>query len=1181
MVSTESPATVDLSYSLEDKYLREDGPVFLTGTQALVRILIDQARLDRASGIRTAALISGYRGSPLGGVDQELWRLRKLLPKFDIRFEPGLNEDLGATMLWGAQQIDAFPGKRVDGVFSMWYGKGPGVDRTGDVFRNANQLGTSKYGGVLAVAGDDHAAQSSMLPHQTDQVFEGAMMPIVFPVSVDEYIEFGLFGYALSRFSGLWVGFKAITETVESGRSMRMQPPRPGQSRFVTPTDIVVPPHGFGFDPKLIYPAQRNEGERRLIEERLPAAMAFARDNPVDKTVLRPQQVRIGLVTAGKAHGDLMAALDLLGLERDVLERLGIGIYKIGLVWPIEQTGILQFAEGLEHLIVIEEKRSFVETQIKDALYNVPAGSRPSVQGKLDVDRAPLLAATLELSPEAVTIALRKVFARIGIDRDLPPAREPLRRAGKVFELAKGDRQLARQPFFCAGCPHNTSTRLPDGSFAAAGIGCHIMALGQVQNTATFCQMGGEGIQWVGLSTFTETPHMFVNLGDGTYQHSGSLAIRQAVAANTNVTFKVLFNDAVAMTGGQPVEGGLTVERVVRQVNAENVARVVVVTDEPGKYTRENALPSGTDVRHRDQLDAVQRELREVKGVTVLIYDQTCAAEKRRLRKRGKLVDPPKRIVINPRVCEGCGDCSVQSNCIAVEPQETELGRKRQINQSVCNKDLSCVNGFCPSFVFIANAKPAKPAPSAAAELEQSWRERLPAPLPVDAALNRHARIIVTGIGGTGVVTIGAILAMAAHLEGKGVSTLDFTGVAQKNGSVLSHVQIAARADLLTTSRVGPQRADVVIGCDAVVTASEAGVSRIATDRTRAVVNSVITPTAQLVRDFDIPVSTDLHRRIIENALGRSEGRFFDCTDVAMRLFGDAIATNMMMVGYAFQLGWIPLTEASLLRAIELNGASVELNRRAFFFGRVAAHDPHTLSFNTDTQNKAERFDMETFIERRKDDLVAYQNAAYAQRYANLVDRVRRVEFKVRSDAFALTEAVSRHYFKVLAYKDEYEVARLYTDGSFDGQLNRDFDSVGRLTFHMAPPLLSKRDPKTGRPHKIALSGKWVRPMLRILKHTKILRGTRLDPFGSQADRRIERALIADYESDVALVCTRLESTAQIETAFALLSLPEKVRGFGVVKEAAYRAVRTERDRLRAQLMASPQAMAQVHAHIS
>ncbi|CAD6545224.1 hypothetical protein LMG27952_04277 [Paraburkholderia hiiakae] len=1169
MRAVETERQIDTDYRLEDRYLREDGAVFLTGTQALVRILIEQARADRLAGLKTAGLVSGYRGSPLGGFDQELWRQKTLLADFDVRFEPGLNEDLGATMLWGAQQLDAFPGKRVEGVYSMWYGKGPGVDRTGDVFRNANMLGTARHGGVLAVAGDDHAAQSSMFPHQTDHVFEGAMMPILFPASVEEYIDFGLTGYALSRFSGLWVGFKAITETVESGRSMRVGRRMP----LRLPEDIAVPAQrGFNYDTQLRWPAERAELERRVLEERLPAALAFMRANPLDRALLRPAHARVGIVTVGKAHADVLAAFEALGLTPERLEQLGIGLYKVGMIWPLETEGLKAFARGMQALFVVEEKRSFVERQIKEALFNVRADERPSVHGKTLGEREPLLAAAMEFAPEQLARALQRFFQHVAVDvphivADTTNARSGAQRVIALASVPPGE-PLTRQPFFCAGCPHNTSTRLPDGSHAAAGIGCHIMALGESGNTATFCQMGGEGVQWVGMSTFTDMPHLFVNLGDGTYQHSGSLAIRQAVAARANVTYKILFNDAVAMTGGQPTEGGLTVHRVVAQVQAEGVCEVVVVTDRPEQYVGAHGLPTGVTLLHRDALDALQRRLREQKGVSVIVYDQTCAAEKRRRRKRGKLIDPPTRVVINPAVCEGCGDCSVQSNCIAIEPLETELGRKRVINQSSCNKETSCVKGFCPSFVTVEGMEPKRPDAARIQRIEAELCATLAPPARVPQALEQHLRMVVTGVGGTGVVTIGAILAMAAHLEGRGASTLDFTGLAQKNGAVLSHVQIAASRGLITTSRIGAHAANVLLGCDAVVAASSGALSRLPANGARAIVNERITATADFVRDGDLPVSKAVHQAAIESAMGAEGAEFWDCTAAAEAIFGDAIASNMMMVGYAYQMGLVPLTEASIQRAIELNGAAVKMNERAFLWGRLIAQDARALErvAGADVAVANTPFDFARFVAERERDLTQYQNAAYAARYRALIETVAQAERRIEGANGDLAQAAARHYFKVLAYKDEYEVARLHTNGGFGAYLSGLFDgTAGKKTFHMAPPLLTRRDAQTGRRNKIALRGVWAEPLLRVLKHGKALRGTPLDPFARQRDRVIERAMIGEFEDDVRLVLGKLTQQT-LAAAIGLLGVPGAVRGFGIVKERNYERSRGVRERYRAEL---------------
>ncbi|MEM5389622.1 indolepyruvate ferredoxin oxidoreductase family protein [Paraburkholderia phymatum] len=1161
---------IDRGYELEDRYLRENGTVFLTGTQALVRILIEQARRDSRAGIRSAGLVSGYRGSPLGGLDQELWRQKELLTRMDIRFEPGLNEDLAATMSWGAQQLDAFPGKRVDGVFSMWYGKGPGVDRTGDVFRNANILGTSRQGGVLAVAGDDHAAQSSMFPHQTDHVFEGAMMPIIFPASVDEYIEFGLAGYAMSRFSGLWVAYKAITETVESGRSMRVGESASPVGGFAEPLDIEIPyGRGFNYDPKLRWPTERAELERRLLEERLPAALAFARANPFDKAISRPRNARVGIVTVGKAHGDLLAALSKLGLDTAELERLGIGIYKVGMTWPLECRGVRAFANGMSALMVVEEKRSFVERQLKEALFNLSAAERPEVFGKQLRDGSTLVPATLELSSAQVTQAVTKFLAYIGIE--LPqaaPDRQPPA-AGKSIPILgiKEATLLTRKPFFCAGCPHNTSTKLPDGSHAAAGIGCHIMALGEAGATATFCQMGGEGTQWVGMSTFTEMPHMFVNLGDGTYQHSGSLAIRQAVAANTNVTYKILFNDAVAMTGGQPTEGGLTVRRVVDQVLAEGVSSVTIVTDDLARYAAPDSVPANVPVLHRDEMDGLQRRLREKKGVSVIVYEQTCAAEKRRRRKRGTMAIPPARVVINTDICEGCGDCSVQSNCIAIEPLDTDHGRKREVNQSSCNKDLSCTKGFCPSFVTVEGLQPRKPDRTRIEAIEAELRKSLKQPSSVSPEIDRHARIVVTGIGGTGVVTIGAVLAMAAHLEGRGASTLDFTGLAQKNGAVLSHVQIASSRDEILTSRIESRSANVLIGCDAVVAASNDALSRVMHESTHAVINTHITPTVDFVKNGDLALSEAAHKRVIEAAVGETTSSFWNCTAAAETIFGDSIASNMMMVGFAYQKGLIPLSEEAIARAIELNGAALDMNKRAFLWGRLIAQDARAVDKLISMRDPhKEQFDIDRFVQARMNDLVAYQNAGYAKRYMEFVEKVKVAERRVQGARGELTESVARSYYKVLAYKDEYEVARLHTDGSFRRRLTENFEGDGKFTYHMAPPVLSRRDEKTGRRAKLALDGWWMTPILHVLKRGKVLRGTVIDPFGRQTDRKVERALIREFEDDVELAISNLSSQNH-QAAVELVSLPMSVRGFGAIKEANYKAVQPLRQKYRKELL--------------
>ncbi len=1162
---TAGARAIDSNYELGDRYDRTEGRVFLTGVQALVRIVFDQARLDRAEGRRTAGFVSGYRGSPLGGVDQELWRQKRRLDAHDIRFEPGINEDLGATMLWGTQQIDAFPGKRVDGVFGLWYGKGPGVDRTADVFRNANVMGTSAMGGVLAVAGDDHAAQSSTFPHQTDQVFEGAMMPILQPADLEDYLSFGLRGIALSRFSGLWVGFKAIAETVESGQVVRLEP----SPRFRTPVDFEPPPHGLSYDPSLQLPAQRAELERRLVLERLPAAVAFARVNSFDATRFGARDATIGLVTVGKAHHDTIRALRQMAMPNERAESSGIALHKIGLVWPIDQEAIRRFARGKRVLFVIEEKRAFVEAQIRQALYNLSASERPVIVGKTLVTDEPLLPAIMEFSPQMLASALSRVLADAGLE--VP---KPRSHAAAPSAAANLSGLLTRKPFFCSGCPHNTSTNVPEGSFAAGGIGCHILAISEARRTRTHSHMGGEGIPWVGLSSFTTMPHLFVNLGDGTYQHSGILAIRQAVAAKARVTYKILFNDAVAMTGGQPPEGAPSVGSIARQVAAEGVTRIALVSDDPDRHVDRSLLPAGIDIQHRDRLDAVQRALRDYEGVSVIIYDQTCAAEKRRRRRRKEMADPDVRIAINARVCEGCGDCSVQSNCIAVEPLETLFGRKRVINQSACNKDISCVKGFCPSFVTISGATPRKPDKAEGEAFDARFGDDLPEPSQRGLEDGQRYSILVTGIGGTGVVTVGSVIAMAAHLEGRAVRMLDFTGVAQKNGAVVSHVQIADSDEEADVARVPAGELDLLIASDLVAATSPDCRSCYATDRTSVVGNLDLAPPGDFVADPGLALDVQRHRRLIEQTTLAGAGSYLRATTLANRLFGDAIAANFLLVGVALQKGLLPVSEAALLRAIELNGVSVELNKTAFHRGRLFAAHPEGIDLILNGRAKAPpTTSIDDLVATFSSELVAYQSRTYADRYLRLVEAVRDREVELFGGVGKLTETVARAYHKVLAYKDEYEVARLYSDRSFLEGLQSQFAGDLRLTFHMAPPVLARWDPQTGRRRKIALSGRVLAPMLKLMRYGKVLRSTWLDPFRYQADRVQERQSIRDFESDAELVLKRLDA-GKADVCIELLAWPLETRGYGPIKEASRAAIEPKRQARRAALQSQPQLQA-------
>ncbi len=1142
--------------TLESRFVDLDHPVLLTGIQALVRLLLEQARLDRAAGLHTGALVSGYRGSPLGGLDQELWRRGKLLAAHDISFQPGLNEDLAATMLMGTQQLDAFPGARVDGAFGLWYAKGPGVDRSGDALHCANMAGTHRHGGVLAIAGDDHGAHSSTYPHQTEFLFQNVFIPVLNPGSVQDIIDLGLAGYALSRYCGLWVALKTTAETVEQAATVTVRSRR----GFVVP-DHGLPSHGLNFDPHLRFPADRTELERRVIDERLPAVLAWARANRLDRPVFGTRDAPIGLVTIGKAHEDTLHALRLLGLQGHPR----IALYKVALTWPLETEGLREFARGKRVLFVIEEKRPFVEAQLRDALYHLPADARPDIVGKTDARGAPLLSPLMELSPESVATALMKVLgdaAPSAVTRSTVIARSEAARQSLAQGAAAIERPadlLHRAPAFCAGCPHATSTKVPDGSFATGGIGCHIMALDTGDQTRTYVQMGGEGMPFVGMAPFTELPHTFANLGDGTYQHSGSLAIRQALAAHARITFKLLFNDAVAMTGGQPAEGAPTVPRIAAQLAAEGVQRIAVVADDAARLPRARDLPPGTTRHAREQLDAVQRDLRDYDGVSVLIYDQVCATEKRRRRKRGSMVQPARHVVINQQVCENCGDCSVQSGCIAIEPVETSLGRKRRINPTSCNVDLSCLKGFCPSFVTVAG-------PPAAPGVDPQWEQR-------EAALARALRQprlpdttpwrgLFAGIGGGGIVTAGAILAMAAHLEGREVRTLDFTGLAQKNGAVVAHVQIADTAAELDVVRIPLGTADLMIAADLAVGCAPGVLER--AEKSAAVVGNLdLAATAAFKQDPRLPIDALLHRRTIERATDAGKSVWLHGVRIAETLFGHAQAMNTLLLGVAWQRGLVPVGQAALLRAIELNGADMELNRRAFLWGRILAQHPELADEILRPTVQAPATTIEALVATRAAFLTQYQSQRYADRYRQLTTEVIARENAVFGRPGKLSRAAAEGLFRVMAYKDEYEVARLHAAAAYGG----------KPVFHLAPPLIARTDPATGRPRKMAVPGWLALPLFRVLRHGKVLRGTRLDPFGWLAERRQERALLDTYIADLRAALAALRPDT-LDTAVALAELPDMIRGFGPVKDANRAKAEIRRATLLARLAAPPRPMA-------
>jgi indolepyruvate ferredoxin oxidoreductase len=1148
--------------TLDDKYTLDAGRAFMSGVQALVRLPMLQRVRDAAAGLNTAGFVSGYRGSPLGTYDQALWQAKQHLAAQHIVFQPGVNEELAATAVWGTQQLDLFPERRrFDGVFGLWYGKGPGVDRCSDVFKHANMAGTSRHGGVIAVAGDDHIAKSSTAAHQSDHIFKACGLPVFFPASVQEILDLGLHAFAMSRFSGVWAGMKTIQEIVESSSTISVDPDR---VQIVLPEDFDMPPGGL----HMRWPDPPLEQEARLMNHKWYAALAYIRANKLNRTVIDSPHARLGLIASGKSYNDTRQALHDLGLDDATCARVGIRLHKVGVVWPLEATMTRDFATGLQEILVIEEKRQVIEYQLKEELYNWRADVRPNVLGKFDEPEGDtsggewsrpnpsgnwLLRAQADLTPTLIARAIGKRLMKLGVDADIRSRIEARLALIDAKERALADAGPAqgvgeRTPWFCSGCPHNTSTKVPEGSRALAGIGCHYMATWMDRSTVTFSQMGGEGVAWVGQAPFTTEPHVFANLGDGTYYHSGLLAVRQAIAAKVNITYKILFNDAVAMTGGQPVDGTLRVPEMTRELDAEGARQIVVVTDEPEKYEGVSGLAPGVTVRHRDALDEVQRALREVPGCTILIYDQTCATEKRRRRKRGTMATPAETVVINELVCEGCGDCSVQSNCLSVEPVETPFGRKRRINQSSCNKDFSCLKGFCPSFVTVRGGSLKKPKPSAARD-PHAMPPLPPPALPLARADDATAwGIVVAGVGGTGVITIGQVLGMAAHLEGKGVITQDAAGLAQKGGATWSHIQIANRPESLFCTKVGLAEADLVIACDPLVAAKRDTLAVMREGRTHVALNTHGAPTAALVGNPDWRFPEGRCEAAIEAATGGASavGKL-DADKLATALLGDAIYANPLLLGYAWQRGWVPLGEAALLRAIELNGVQVDKNKLAFAWGRRAAHDLASVTSLTQTAQVialVKKPALAELVAQRVDFLTGYQDAAYAERYRALVDTVRAAEAPLGSTRLA--EAVARYLFKLMAYKDEYEVARLHTDPAFRARLAAQFDGDIRLDFHLAPPLMSARDAQ-GLPVKRRF-GPWMQKAFAVLARCKGLRGSAFDPFGRTEERRTERALIERYRATVTELLSGLDA-GRLAQAVEIASLPEDIRGYGHVKQ--------------------------------
>lgn len=1144
--------------SLDQKYTQDSGHVFLTGIQALVRLPMAQIRRDRAAGLNTAGFVTGYRGSPLGGYDQQLHAARKHLEQYNVKFQPGVNEDLAATAIWGSQQLNLSPGAKHDGVVGIWYGKGPGVDRCGDVFRHGNAAGSAKNGGVLCLAGDDHGAKSSTVPHQSDHAFISALMPYLYPSSVHEMIEMGLLGIAMSRYSGCWVGMKVITETVETTAEVdltdEMKP-------FIIPTDFEMPPGGLN----LRWPDDRYAQDQRLQDYKGFAAIAFARANNVNRITMDSPNARFGIMASGKSYEDVRQALRELGITEEVAARIGLRLYKIGMPWPLEPEGVRKFAIGLEEILIVEERREIVENQVKQELYNWRDDARPRVVGKMDTHDKPFLPFAQELSVAGIATSLTERLLQL----DLNPEIVAMLRAkadwfnGRQASQVQAVAPVTRTPYFCSGCPHNTSTKVPDGSRAFAGIGCHFMSLWMDRNTETFTHMGGEGVPWVGVAPFTNENHVFANLGDGTYFHSGSLAIRQAVASKANITYKILYNDAVAMTGGQRHDGDLSPQQITFQLRSEGVGDIYLVSENPDAYPA-NTIAPGTKLAHRDDLDKVMRTLRETPGCTAIVFVQTCAAEKRRRRKRGLMEDPSKRVLINAAVCEGCGDCSVQSNCISVEPLETELGRKRTINQSSCNKDYSCVKGFCPSFVTIDGGTLRK---RAAADIGDLGDLPQPASRP---SLDRPYNIAVGGVGGTGVLTIGALLGMAAHIEGKASMILDMSGLAQKGGAVLSHVRLSQNPADVTCSRIVTGTADLVIAADEVVAIAKETITLCESSRTHGIINTHLIPIADFIQNRDFDFQRRKVNHVLEAAL-RKDSSFLDFTHAAEQLLGDSIATNMMMMGFAWQKGLLPVSSEAIEQAIELNGVSIKMNTQAFRLGRLAAADPARLAAMMKEETAApktlDEMTLDEIIEHRTRLLTNYQNAAYAQRYRKLVDQVRQAAHN-GGYGEALPRAAAINYAKLLAYKDEYEVARLYTDGTFAKALRDQFEGNFTMKFNLAPPILNTGVDSQGRPRKREF-GQWMMKGFEVLAKLRVLRGTPFDPFGYNKDRRMERDLIAGYERDVATVLDML-SPKTLDTAIELLSLPDRIRGYGPVKEKAVADAKARYEQLAKDLVNPP-----------
>ena len=1119
---------------LYECYRQQSGQVYMNGVQALARIPMAQVRRDQAAGLKTGGFISGYRGSPLGLLDQTLVLAKPYLDQYNIRFQPGVNEELAATMVWGSQQLHLSKEAQYDGLVGIWYGKGPGVDRCGDVFKHANAAGSAPHGGVLCVAGDDHGAKSSTVPHQSDHAFMSSTMPVLYPSSIHEYMWMGLAGLAMSRYSGCWVGFKVISETVETTAAVNL---KDEDVEFIIPTDFDMPADGLN----LRWPDERMPQDSRLQNHKAYAALAFARANGFNRVTLASPKARFGIVASGKSYEEARQAIHELGLTDEQAAQLGVSIYKVGMPWPLEPQGIREFSQGLEEILVVEERREMIENQIKQQLFNWAMHERPRIIGKFDEQDQFTLPLDKELDVPMVAKVIAQRLLKLDLDTDT--------QVHLLAQIARIDQQhasssqilapVSRTPFYCAGCPHNSSTKVPKGSRAAAGIGCHFMVQWMDRNTETFSQMGGEGAMWAGCAHFTKEAHQFVNLGDGTYFHSGSLAIRQSLAAEANITYKILFNDAVAMTGGQSLDGILTMPQLTHQLFHEGVPEIVVLADDPKQF-KQSELAAGVYLGHRDELETVMVRLREQPGLSVIVFQQTCATEKRRLRKQGKVEAIKTRTWIHPEICEGCGDCSVQSNCVAIEPLATELGRKRKINQSSCNADLSCVKGFCPSFVTIEGAQVRKPKPQKQAQLE------LPEPLahkPLDQPFN----IAVTGVGGTGVITIGALLGMAAHLDGNAFMTLDFSGLAQKGGAVLSHVRLASSPEQVTTPRIVEGRADLLLAADAVVTVAPS-VLGLCSQNTQAVVSSHLIPVSNFVQDADFDFKQDQCLSLIASHVNEDIHQL-DFHQLALQQMGDTLFANVMLLGFAVQKGLVPVSVTALKQAVKLNSVAIEANLQALHLGRQLAHvgleQPQVLSI----QPAAPRY--EEILSNRQQRLVAYQNQALANQYTQQLNQWHQHAAGLLPDdqSGPLMRVLATAYFKLLAIKDEYEVARLFTQIDLKAQLDAEFTGRYSLSLNLSPLGFASWNKHLNQPKKYRI-GSWMLHLMKPLAMLKGIRGSTLDPFGYHPERKAEREFLVYFLAQTEVLMGLLNAHNQ-SSILAALSLFDDVRGYGHVRTAS------------------------------